>query len=140
MHTAQAAGMCDYAAMPDARTRTRLLIEGYLTETGLDPSTLARLAGLAPSTITRFLNSPEFTSIPTTRTLAKLERAVSLWREALSQPDTLPQSPVAEQVGRLVQDPEQLAWLRIWDEMGRADRKRAVSVLRALASDASKFG
>jgi len=126
--------------MPDARLRTRLLIEGYLSETGLDPSTLARLAKLAPSTITRFLNDPEFTGIPTTRTLGKLERAVALWRQSAGAAGFSLQPPRPEQLGRFVQEPEQLAWLRIWDEMTPSDRKRAVLILNALASDVSKYG
>lgn len=140
MHTAPSFAMCEYAPMPDARTRTRLLIEGYIAETGLDPSTLARLAGLAPSTITRFLNSPEFTSIPTTRTLEKLERAVDLWRQSIHRRDAGSKPAPAEQLGRFVQEREELAWLRIWDEMDAADRQRAVLILRALASDVSKSG
>lgn len=140
MHTAPPRSVCNHAPMPDARLRTRLLIERYLNETRLDPSTLARMAKLAPSTITRFLNNPEFTSIPSTRTLEKLERAVALWRLGGTSPDLRPHSPGAEKIGRLVEQPEQLAWLRIWDEMSPADRKRALLILRALASDVSKFG
>ncbi len=140
MQRASAFLMCEDARMSDARARTRLLIESYLAETGLDPSTLARVAGLSPSTITRFLNSPDFSSIPSTRTMEKLERAVILWRTTSDGAKGGSQPSRAIQHGRFIQDADQLALLRLWDEMSPIDRRRAALVLRALAMDHSKFG
>lgn len=140
MQRAELSDLCDHAQMDDARSRTRLLIEAYLTETCLDASGLARLAQIAPSTLLRFLNDPAYTSIPTTRTMEKLARAIALWRSqgGLSSPRANPAR--TEQIGRFVQDAEQLAWLRLWDEMSPTDRRRAALILRALAADVSKFG
>jgi transcriptional regulator with XRE-family HTH domain len=44
--------------MDAARETTRRQVERMLRSSGLDPTTLARRAGLAPSTLTRFLNKP----------------------------------------------------------------------------------
>lgn len=111
-----------------------------MKETGLKPSQLARLAALAPSSITRFLNNPDVTTIPTTRTLEKLEIAIARWREAREGASPGPGAPGGEEVGRFVQNPEQLAWLRIFDSMLPLDRKRAGLMLRAMAIDPSKIG
>lgn len=60
--------------MIDHRSSARLLVEHMLGQTGWTASELARRAGLAPSTLTRFLNSPVKHSL-SARTLARLSAA-----------------------------------------------------------------
>lgn len=126
--------------MSEAATRARALILGYLTETGWSATRLAREAGVRASTLTRFLNSPTFKSVPNTTTLVKLERAVLTFRASRDHPQHRAATSGPEQRGRFVDDPDQLAWLDLWDSIPASDRRRAVMVLRALALDPSKFG
>jgi hypothetical protein len=132
--------LCNNARMSEAARRARAQIQSYLDETGWSPTKLAQTAGLRASTITRFMNAPDFKSTPSSTTMVKLEEAVAAWRETRDQPDpgAAPLGP--EKHGRFVDQPDQLAWLRLWDAIPAADRKRAVLVLRALAMDPSKFG
>lgn len=58
----------------DQRTVIRGLIRAMMERTGLDATGLARAAGIAPSTLTRFLNKP-VKHLLTARTLAKLSEA-----------------------------------------------------------------
>jgi len=55
----------------------RDLIRLMMDKTGLDPTGLARAAGIAPTTLTRFLNQP-VKHLLTARTLAKLSKASGL--------------------------------------------------------------
>jgi lambda repressor-like predicted transcriptional regulator len=134
------ARLCKNDRMSEAATRARAQILGYLDETGWSATRLARMAGVRPSTLTRFLNLPTFKSVPNTTTLVKLETAVIAWRAERdsAQQGTAPAS--AEQRGRFVHEPDQIAWLDLWNSIPPPDRRRAVMVLRALALDPSKFG
>lgn len=58
----------------DQQAAIRDLIRLMMEKTGLDPTGLARSAGVAPSTLTRFLNQP-VKHLLTARTLAKLSKA-----------------------------------------------------------------
>jgi SOS-response transcriptional repressor LexA len=53
-------------------------VRSVLRETGWEATTLARRAGLAPTTITRFLNSPKVTHSLSARSLAKVAAASGL--------------------------------------------------------------
>jgi plasmid maintenance system antidote protein VapI len=57
----------------DQQAAIRDLIRLMMEKTGLDPTGLARSAGVAPSTLTRFLNQP-VKHLLTARTLAKLSK------------------------------------------------------------------
>lgn len=140
LHHADKAHMCKNSYMTEAADRARTQIQAYLQETGWTPTHLAKMAGVRPSTLTRFLNKPTFKSVPNTTTLTKLESAVVAWRAEADRLNDSATSAHAEQVGRFVDQPDQLAWLRLWDAIPDADRPRAVLVLRALALDPSKFG
>lgn len=126
--------------MTEAAKRARTQIQGYLDETGWSATHLAQVAGVRPSTLTRFLNSPHFKSTPNTTTLVKLDQAVVAWRATRDKPDASATASGTEQRGRFVDHPEELAWLRLWDAIDIPDRPRALAVLRALALDPSKFG
>ena len=54
------------------RERLQRALKAMVEESGLSASELARRAGLAPSTLTKFLNDPGARHVLTTRTLAKL--------------------------------------------------------------------
>jgi hypothetical protein len=126
--------------MSDAERHVRNVIEGYLRETGWSASRLAREAELRPTTITRFLNNPDFKAVPGTTTLMKLQSAVAAWRLANDGAKNSPVATGVEHVGEFVQDADELAWLRVWRSMLPIDRNRAILVLRALGADATKFG
>ena len=74
MHTDLGAVMCKLAQMDDQQAATKALVDEMLRVTDLDATNLARQAKVAPSTLTRFLNSPVKHSL-SLRTLAKLSRA-----------------------------------------------------------------
>lgn len=58
--------------MFDPREAIRQYVRAVMAETGLDATTLARRVGLAPSTLTRFLNDTRASHTLSTRTLQKL--------------------------------------------------------------------
>ena len=58
----------------EQRAAIRALIRSMMEATGLDATHLAKAAGVAPSTLTRFLNQP-VKHLLTARTLAKLSKA-----------------------------------------------------------------
>lgn len=57
------------------RQQLREAVRGLVAESGVTASELARRAGLAPSTLTKFLNDEGARHVLTTRTLAKLAAA-----------------------------------------------------------------
>ena len=71
MQTASESALCKDAHMDAQQQATKELVLAMLAATELSPTELARAAGLAPSTLTRFLNSPVKHSL-SARTLAKL--------------------------------------------------------------------
>lgn len=60
--------------LDDQQAAIRDVLRNMMEATGLDPTGLARLAGVSPSTLTRFLNQP-VKHLLTARTLAKLSQA-----------------------------------------------------------------
>lgn len=70
--------VCDFAPMDtDAqRERQRSMVKEMMLASGLDRTGLARAAGLAPSTLTRFMEG-EVEHLLTARTLSKLDEALA---------------------------------------------------------------
>lgn len=100
----------------DQQAAIRDLIRRMMVETGLDATGLARLAGIAPSTLSRFLYQP-VKHLLTARTLAKLSKV----------------SGVPVPVGSPLIDPRERAVLdgfRATDEQGRAMIERLVRSLQ----------
>ena len=62
----------------DPQTAARAFLIEAVAKSGLKPSALAKRAGVAPSTITRPLNEPEFQFIPKAATLAKIAKAAGI--------------------------------------------------------------
>jgi hypothetical protein len=52
-------GVCEFAHMDSTVSRQRARLITLLHATGLDPTSLARAAGVSPSTLTRFLNKAD---------------------------------------------------------------------------------
>lgn len=72
--------------MDEHQKAAREMITRMLDATGLDPTGLARKAGLSPSTITRFMNSPVKYTI-SARTLQKLSAATGVTLTMGGDPD-----------------------------------------------------
>lgn len=70
--------MCKLAHMPNGEQVAREVIARALEKTGWTATELARRAGVAPSTLTRFLNSPEAKHVPSTKTLTKVAEAANV--------------------------------------------------------------
>jgi transcriptional regulator with XRE-family HTH domain len=74
--------------MDEHQKAAREMITRMLDATGLDPTGLARKAGLSPSTITRFMNSPVKYTI-STKTLQKLAAAAGVSITMGGDPDDM---------------------------------------------------
>ena len=77
MQAAAAIVVCKFAPMDAAHTRARAEIQRALERTGWSLTELARHAGVAPSTLTRFMNSRDVKHIVSTRTLERIRAAVA---------------------------------------------------------------
>jgi transcriptional regulator with XRE-family HTH domain len=79
-----------YALVPDVEARDRQAVKDFLLEAAAfadtDLSGLAKLAGIAPSTLTRFVNG-DSKFLPTTRTLTKIAAASGYKNVALGSPN-----------------------------------------------------
>jgi hypothetical protein len=124
---------CKSARMDAQQAATRALVLKMLDETGYDPTTLARKAGVATSTVTRFLNAPVKWTL-SARTLAKLS-VVS----GIPVPMGVP-SDGAEPRGEFVHDREELAWLELWRRMTDDTRGAAITFLDKIAPPTTKVG
>lgn len=62
----------------DPRQEQRAWLEAVIAQTGVAPTTLAVRAGLAPTTLTRFLNDPQHGSALSARTISAVEKATGL--------------------------------------------------------------
>ena len=73
--------------MPEqaARSHALKIIRHCLRVTGLAPTTLAKKAGVAPSTVNRFLGAPETHPVPNTTTLTKLTEFARRFEQAPGQ-------------------------------------------------------
>lgn len=65
-------------AMPEIADEARSFLNRALAASGLKPHALAKKAGVAPTTITRPLNDPEFKFTPKPATLRKIAEAAGL--------------------------------------------------------------
>lgn len=99
----------------------RDLLRLMMEVSGHDASSLAREAGMAPSTLTRFLNKP-VKHLLTARTLAKLSQVTGV-----PVPVGAPQMTAAER--------ELLAGFRATDQQGREMALRFVRSLRPPSAD-----
>jgi SOS-response transcriptional repressor LexA len=108
------------AVMADASEEARDFMRRALEVTGLSPYKLAKNAGVAPSTITRPLNDPEFKFVPKQATLAKIGQAAGLTPPKLPEP-SLSVEPVSQWVP-LVGEVRAGAWTRVQDEPVVEDR------------------
>lgn len=77
------------ARMVDEAQNAKEFIERALAATGLKPYGLARKAGIAPSTITRFLNNPNFKFIPKQATLNRIAEAAGLTAPTVAEPSLM---------------------------------------------------
>jgi hypothetical protein len=64
--------------MDTTKKAARELVERMMRETGLDATGLARKAGLAASTLTRFMNNDDISHTLSARTLARLQEATGI--------------------------------------------------------------
>ncbi len=65
-------------ALMDTRDEQRAWLSKVIASTGIPPTTLAQKAGLAPTTLTRFLNNPEHASALSARTISSVEKFTGL--------------------------------------------------------------
>lgn len=78
--------MCRLAKMDDDQAAVRAEVRELQARSGLTLTQLARKAGVAASTLTRFVNSTDVKHTLSTRTLAALRRAASPQHEAPAPP------------------------------------------------------
>ena len=72
-----AAAACKSAHMDEQQEATRRFLRELLRATGWAPSKLAREAGVAHTTLSRFLNDEEVTHTLSARTIDKIRRAAT---------------------------------------------------------------
>lgn len=106
--------------MVDGAEEARDFLKRAVAVTGLSPYKLAQKAGVAPSTITRPLNDPDFKFVPKRATLAKIAEAAGL------TPPQLPEAPLSVQpISQwipLIGEVKAGAWTEIRDEPSVEDR------------------
>jgi len=108
-----------FGDMVNATNEARDFLRLALDKTGLTPYALAKKAGVAPSTITRPLNDPEFKFVPKKTTLDKIADAAGL------TPPKIGEELVVELVNQwvpLVGEVRAGAWSEISDEPFVEDR------------------
>ena len=115
------AGMVDR----DAEAQ-RDLVRQMMTHAGMDASTLARAAGVWPSTVTRFLNG-DVKHLLSNRTLLALQRASGL--------------PRGENAPHyLIDQLDQVSLLVLWDELTPAQRVAVLQYIRTLRIQSRSSG
>ncbi len=82
-------------ALMDTRDEQKAWLGKVLAETGLAPTTLATKIGLAPSTLTRFINSDEHGSALSHRTISAVEKFTGIAYGADLRPRLLRQDDAA---------------------------------------------
>lgn len=109
--------------------------------TGLDATGLARLAGIAHTTITRFLHDPRYKFVPSTQTLTKLEGAAAAFVDAGGGklPPNLGGSRLPPK-GCFVYDPDELRILRLFRAIPRDQWSRVIRVVGALSEEQTRLG
>lgn len=76
----------------DMRDEQRAWLAKVLELSGLAPTALAQKAGLAPTTLTRFLNNPEHATALSARTVSAVEKSTGLRFGEQARPATLRES------------------------------------------------
>ena len=99
--------------MDPEQEQVRQFVKRLLELSGLKPTQLARKADLAPTTVTRFLNSKDAKHTISARTLIKLVEASGLTWPILSAED------------------QNSIW-PLWQRMPPSERRVAVEILRGL--------
>jgi DNA-binding Xre family transcriptional regulator len=103
--------------MEQIQLAQRDLIRQMMDHSGLDATNLARAAGLTPSTVTRFMNRPVKHAL-SARTLERLRSASAL-------------SPRLEQPDYVSDQPDQVAFLALWEELNLAEKVATVRFMVA---------
>lgn len=105
--------------MEQEQIAQRDLVQRMLDYTGLDATNLAVRDNLAPSTLTRFMGPKPVKHLLSSKTLAKLYAASGL-------------APKVPPGGYLVEHPDQIALLMVWDDLDAAARRGLLSYIRGL--------
>ena len=88
--------------MDDHKARTQQLVREMMARTGKTATELARMVGVAPSTLTRFMNQPGSKYTLSARTLAKLVEATGVqvaWIAADAPPAPVPEAQPVPGIG-----------------------------------------
>lgn len=104
--------------MDDHKARTQALVREMMARTGKTATDLARMVGVAPSTLTRFMNQPGTKYTLSARTLAKLVEATGVQVPWIAAEAPAPASAAAQPLP------------------GFGDRLRAVRLSRGLSTEA----
>lgn len=121
--------------MDDEQKAQRRLIQRLLNYTQTDATNLARLAGVAHTTLTRFLNK-EGDQLLSNRTIAKLMRASGLppnledpaW---LSGPESPPHA-YPQRRGHLVNTADERALLMLWKGLSTPEKMAVLDYIEQL--------
>lgn len=101
--------------MPDLQEEARAFMRAALAKTGLAPYALAKKAGVAPTTITRPLNDPDFKFVPKAATLGKIAAAADMTLPDTFSAVTPEVVPVTRRIP-LVGEVRAGAWAEILDD------------------------
>jgi len=103
-------------------------------ERGLTQAELAEAAGISRAHLGKMESGGDIAGRASLQALAVFFGVSMDWLQSGSHPAPSPQD------GRLVQDPEQIAVLDIWEAIPRNERPRIANMLRAAALDPAKSG
>lgn len=132
--------VCDYARMDSQADAVRAYLAQVCDAMEMDLTNVAREAGLAPSTLTRFQNKPEVKHIPSLRSLSSVS-AVS----GIPLPPEVTRAPKRnggsleqrDKLNELVQ--QQLSLLnRSWDALYDDERAALVATAKAFIANRRK--
>lgn len=125
----------------------REMVRRMCAETGLDLTNLARQAGVAASTLTRFMNKP-VKNLLSARTIAKLERVAGRQQAEPIEADNLPKSARLRAVAAVAEaldvspaevaalDERVVRWIEVIQRIPSEIEGNALSMLRGLVSGA----
>lgn len=91
--------MCIFARMDEHQASARALVEKMIAAANTDATGLARLAGLSPSTLTRFMNNSDVKHTLSARTLAKLSAASGVPVPLTMVEETPDETPHKREIG-----------------------------------------
>lgn len=124
---------CKTARMTDLRSELIALLDHYMEETGLDLSGLARISALAETTLTRFYNSKDHTSVLTTRTLNKLSDGIA---KHIQESGAVSGTMSRPKFAKFVKDPDVLALIGFWELLDEPHKRLYI---QALADEVRAF-